>query len=303
MHSMPFSDDTLSNVLNVDIWPDHYRFDPAKAIGISTIMDSLDLPKMEVPITEIMVKYRRRNQQTPALLGRLYHSLGECRHKPWLEKRRVSSDNIFSIDYGMLNRQDQLDLQLMPSDYILDRFGEEPVDGPTFLDMREGRLAGVCVRNVSTNLEYAAAAKYTFSNCGWFLFGYDDYRPTDKITLVEGVFDALALRAAGAKAIALGSARPTVFQLACLLNKYSKFATCFDNDMWGRIGAYITAKTVHAEVYTPRLKDVACYHETGQRIQVDKVPLSELREHVSQEIIEFNRTGLRQKRDLPYNQQ
>ena len=182
--------------------------------------------------------------------------------------------------------------------------GERLVEGPVFLDMRDGQLVGVCVRNASTDLEFVNDAKYTFSNYGWFLYGYDIYDGRQEVLLVEGVFDAIALRRLGYPAIAFGSAMPHPFQLACVLWKYRKLRVCFDNDFHGHLGAYVTSKLLNVPIVMTELKDPSCYVETRTPIRFRSVERDALREMLLVEIADYNRAiddGVRLIRPLPYN--
>lgn len=303
--------DTLSNTINYNIWQPHYQYDPTQIILYDYTTTKINLPEIREKPVYRLVTCRHRNDQTPELLQRLRDALCQCQHTDWLATRKITNTTgIYSINYNLLSEQDCLDLYLCPSDHILDEFGEHPIDGPVFLDTRNGELAGVCVRNVTTNLDYAGAAKYSFSNFGWFLFGYDLYDSDDEIVIVEGVFDALALRHFGYRAIAVGSCNPTAFQLACLQYKYSNISICFDNDFWGHYGAYVAATHLRCPILLPGQpgdtanKDPSCYHEAGISLELRPITIKELHQLLIEETAGYNKiidSGQPLIRPLPYN--
>lgn len=299
------TDHILSNSFNETVDLSNYEFDPALCVVMEYGLGAIDLPVVDCPSNQVAVRPYRRRPQSPDLMGRLVNALRPCQHVDWLARRGVRDTvDIYSIDHDQLSVQDLLDLYIFPEDHIIARHGFELVDGPVFLDVRNGKLVGVCVRNVSTNLAYAADAKYTFSNFGWFLYGYDLYGRSDEIMVVEGVFDALAMRSFGRPAIAVGSCNPHVFQLACLRRKFDNLTICFDNDFWGHYGAYVASTLLRAPVCMPRLKDVSCHLETGADLDLRSVSQSDLRDLVVAEIYDYNlihAAGQSLSRPLPYN--
>lgn len=295
----------LSNQINYRVCSRHYRYDPKLIILMEFMIEQAKIPDIDLPIVEMRVRERQRNQQTTKLLRRLESALIPCKHREWLERRNIHDhSDIYSIDISKLSKQDLLDLYIFPDDHILELHRPRIIEGPVFLDRRDGELAGICIRNVSSDLEFVKDAKYTFSNFGWFLFGYDLYESNDDVFLTEGVFDALALRHHGYKAISVGSCMPHPFQLACLLYKYKNLSVCFDNDVHGYIGAYLVSELLRAPVYLPKLKDLAEHHETGGPLVLTEVTRSQLFSKMSIGISRYNefvKDGGRLERPLPYN--
>jgi len=294
----------LSNLLNDRVCPHHYQYDARLVPLLDFQLEQLDLPELQTPIREMVVTERPRRPQTPELLQRLQRALTPCRHQDWLARRGMSAEDIYALDHRRLGRQDLLDLHILPDDHILELHGERPVDGPVFLDWRHGELAGVCVRNASTDRDFARDAKYTFSNYGWFLEGYDLYEHHDRVILTEGVFDALALRQHGYNAIALGTCSPTSQQLACLTAKFKTLAVCFDNDLHGHYGAYAVSRLLRVQALLTDQKDAACCVERGLPLRLRPVSREELRQMLLGEIAEYNQMiieGGVPQRPLPYN--
>jgi hypothetical protein len=191
-----------------------------------------------------------------------------------------------------------LDLRIYPDDVILDNFNSDPIVGPTFLDVRNGQLVGACIRNITKDLDYAAAEKYTISNYGWFLEGFDLYDPGDEVFVVEGVFDALSMRRSGYPAIAVASSYPTAFQIACLQEKFKNLKLCFDNDFWGHVGAHVISEVISIDTYFPRLKDPGSYGMG--KVEIEHWSPNKLYNIVKREIKEYN-ISERRSRPLPYN--
>jgi len=295
----------LSNLVNERVHIDDYTCDPMVALFIEFLRSKLQLPYVAEREKYLLAAVHTRRQQTPSLMRRLRDALITCQHREWLANRNVrSTSGIYSIDYHRLSKQDLLDLHILPDDHILEVHGERVVDGPVFLDVRNGNLLGLCVRNVSDDLAFVCDAKYTFSNYGWFLYGYDLYGSGDEVYLTEGVFDALALRHYGYNAIALGTCHPQVMQLSVLKSKFDNLVICFDNDFHGRFGAYYTSCLIGAPVVFPSAKDVATHFEMGERPKLTRRPREELREAIYAEAAEYNRrlaSGWIPERPLPYN--
>lgn len=247
---------SLSNQFNAGVNLKHYKFTPAEAAAYAAIMISDPLGKQISQPQRTIQSTTLRNKQAPELLQRIEAALQPAKqeHIEWLAKRGIITP---ANSVGKLDAQDLLDSFIIPFDHIIAAHGYVPVDGPVFQDRRDGELAGICIRNVSDDLDFVADAKFTFSNYGWFLFGYDDYNHNDEVVICEGVFDALALRKTGYNAIALGSAYPTAFQLAMLRYKFRKLQVCFDNDFWGWYGAYISSKCLNCPILLPTSKDPA----------------------------------------------
>jgi len=247
----------ISNILCQTVDLSLYDFDYLLCANIATTFDKIDFGVAN-PEPILALNHNTRNLQTPELLERLESALVPCRHGKWLEARGCPVDDFCGIDFDLLSEQDLFDLFLYPGDHILDRYGYRVIDGPAFCDYRDGRLVGIGVRNVSTDLEWVAVAKFTFSNYGLFLFGFDDYLATDEIYVVEGVFDAVALRSAGFNAVAIGSALPSPFQLACLARKFSNIKLCLDNDFHGWCGAMTAHLLMGWPIFSIVNKDAGC---------------------------------------------
>lgn len=294
---MSTNDTILSNFINEQVDVGLYDLDYSFAIQLAIAMDRIDLGiKQELKL--VKCRHRHRNKQTQALLDKLELSLLPCKYQEWLNKRGIPSSDAYSLNYDILSLQDLLDLYVFPSDYILDQFGYHPIEGPVFLDRRNGKLVGICVRNITTDLNYAAAEKYTISNYGFYLYGYDLYSPDDEIYLVEGVFDAIVMRKHGYKSIALASCSPSCIQLACLMKKYRNIRLCLDNDFWGVVNAYIVSKILGFPIYLTDLKDPGCYHDLP--ISLSQVPLWKIGRRVKNSINDYNNSD-KHTRPLPYN--
>jgi Toprim-like len=299
------TDTILSNKINSDVYLFPYNLDVDLVIAIDDCRLCPELPEALQICEYKMVRERRRRPQTCELLQRLEDAIRPCRHEDWLRARGVvDMSDIYSIDYDALSTDDLLDLYLYPDDHILDSHGMRYVDGPVFLDRRDSLLAGVCVRNVSTDLKYVSDAKYTFSNYGWYLYGCDDCQPDDNVFLVEGVFDAIALRRHGYAAVAFGSCDPQPMQLACLVRRFHQFTICCDNDIHGHFAAYMISKIINAPICFTELKDPGCYLEHNSTPKLNYLTQLELRDMLVQEITERNviiAAGTKFARPLPYN--
>jgi hypothetical protein len=283
----------VSNILNHNICKDHYTFDIDNIIRLSYL---LDLYRFDINYNKVAFYItRQRNTQTKELLTRLENALINCEYYEWLSKRGIY-DNMLSIDYNILSYQDKLDLYLYPEDYILDVFGDIIINGPAFVDYRNGELAGVCVRNITTDLALASTVKYTISNYGWFLYGYDLYSENDEIFIVEGVFDAIAMRKNGYNAIAIASVMPSAFQLGCLQYKFKNLNLCLDNDFWGRINSYIVSKATGIQSYLTLKKDPGEY--INDTITLNKFDYTY--DDLIDQIKEYEQLELK-IRPLPYN--
>jgi len=283
----------ISNTINEDVEFSDYKFDVQIVKDIADKFASYDLG-IKPESKEILVTERKRRKQTRRLLDKLNHALVECQYKDWLEKRGIIGDYAYSLNYNVLNLQDMLDLYVIPQDHILDEFGFKPIEGPVFADWRDGRLAGICIRNIDKDLDYAAAEKYTTSNYGWYLNGYDKYSPDDEIFIVEGVFDAINMRQQGFNAIAIGGAVPSPFQLGCLFYKFNNLSTCLDNDFWGHVGSYLVTETTGLKAFRTLKKDPGCYMDSP--IEIIEASFDEL----PQMIQKYNKLSNR-TRNLPYN--
>lgn len=295
----------MSNLINDRVQLDLYQLDPVLLLVLDFKATQLDLPAVNCPEVYRYVTDRKRNQQTPELLERLQQALVPCRHQDWLARRQIADcTDIYSIDHAKLSIQDLLDLNIYPDDHILDDHGLRLVDGPVFPDIRNGRLVGVCVRSAASDLAFVADAKYTFSNYGWYLDGYDRYQPDDDVIIVEGVFDAYALRHYGYNAIAVGCCQPQSYQLACLRYKYRNLSVCLDNDLHGYYGAYCVSRLLDIPIWLPELKDISCSFETNRPLKLRPITPTDLYQQLTIEIADYNASiaaGKQPKRPLPYN--
>lgn len=246
----------ISNLVceNVDL--SLYDFDYEYCMHLATLFDKIDFGVANKE--SYFLKHNKRNKQTDELLTRIKSALTPCRYNQWLEDRNIDPSHFFSLGHELLSEQDLLDIYLYPEDHILDKFGYRPVEGPVFCDYRNGRLVGVGVRNISKDLQWVAVAKFTFSNYGFSLFGFDDYQSNDLVYVVEGIFDAVALRSIGLNAIALGSALPSPFQIACINQKFNDIRLCLDNDFHGWCGAMTAHLLTGWPVYSTIEKDAGC---------------------------------------------
>lgn len=292
--------DILSNIINDKVNVELYNFNAEHVIKTALSLDSVDLGVLPQAHTSF-IKHRQRNQQTSDLLERLRKSLRPTCHNEWLSNRGINPVEAKLVDHSLLSKQDLMDLYIYPDDYILDEFGEKPVEGPAFLDFRNGKIAGVIVRNLSKDKEYAAAAKFTCSNFGWFLYGFDLYDAESEVFIVEGVFDALAMRKSGFNAIALGAAYPSAFQIGCLQSKFNNLKLCLDNDFWGRNAAYIVSKATKWPIFLTNYKDPAVH---PGKIKLYNINHDDLKLRIDNDMVIYNRQvidGTKMQRPLPYN--
>ena len=206
----------LSNTKALPLQFTEYQLDPKYAVRTCLQLDNIKLfADMKSSSRSVLVTHER-SPASSDLLKKVFGLLKPIVSCDWLVKRGISNFNgIYSLDYECFSRQELLDLNIIPGDHIIEKFGEKPVEGLIFPDFRDGELFGICVRNCSTDLPFVAAAKYTFSNFDHFLYGLDDH---ETVAICEGVFDKLALDSIGVLSVALGSAYPSFWQLACIEN-------------------------------------------------------------------------------------
>lgn len=148
-----------------------YDFDIRVVLKIFGLMSRVNL-NIKDEATRVKHKVLVRNKQTQPLLRKLDSALVPCAYGEWLNKRGITAEHAYSLNYEILSLQDMLDLYIIPGDHIVDEFGMKPIEGPVFDDRRNGKLFGVCIRNITTDLNYASAEKFTISNFGWYLNGY-----------------------------------------------------------------------------------------------------------------------------------
>ena len=293
-----FLSNTFCSTANLNL----YDFDYSLCLEFAEIADNIEFGNIKK--TTKAYKIYDRKHQTDEILIRLNNSLIKItdNHKSWLNKRHIDESIFHTIDYSKLSVQDKLDLFIYPSDHVIAEFGLIEVDGPAFCDYRNNQLVGIGIRNTSTNLDYVAASKYTFSNFGLFLWGFDDYDNNDTIYIVEGVFDAIVLRKFGYNAIATSNAWPTCIQLACIVQKYKNIIVCLDNDLHGWCGSYMCSKILGCRTYTTESKDIGEY-ATSNHISLKEISQKELKHLISKNINSYNTTLLKNSlhRQLPYN--
>lgn len=285
----------ISNSINYNVPYELYDLDIKQAAKFAVVIDNA---KSDLEFRSEYVEYPvyKRRPQTIQLLRKLETALVPCSYDEWLHKRGIITSQAYSIDYSKVTMLDMLDLYVIPDDHIIINHGFKTIDGPVFTDRRNGQLAGICVRNTTSNIGFASDEKYTTSNFGWFLYGYDDYEYDDEIYIVEGVFDRLKMIENGYNAIALANASPTALQIACLTKKYNNLKSCLDNDIYGMIGSRILHRVLGIPLYTTKLKDPGCYHN-------EPIELVELDIGYIENFIRTNKHTLLDviERHLPYN--
>lgn len=288
----------ISNSYNLEVCYERYKYDLKTLERLLYAFESL---RLDLPTDTKLVKviHRTRRMQTVESLTRLQQALIPCEHDKWLEeKRRITEySSINSLDFSKLKITDLYDFYIIPDDYYLDKYSCGPVLGPVFPDYRNSKLAGICIRNLSQDLEYVSDVKYTFSNFGWYLYGFDDYDSEDEVFIVEGVFDAISMRSAGYKAIAVGSSCPSPMQLSMLYYKYKHLRLCLDNDMAGCVGAYKIKSIIDIPAFIPvGMKDVSQFTEEQTPIKLIEVSVKDLKC-----LISHYKNNISQERDLRYN--
>jgi len=286
----------ISNTIceNVDL--SLYDFDYEYCVSLAALSEQIDYGVKSQE--SYFLRHNIRNKQTGELLDKVESALVPCRHSKWLKRRNINPNYFYSLDYESLSEQDLFDLYLYPEDHILDKFGYRPVEGPVFCDYRNGKLVGIGVRNISKDLRWVAAAKFTFSNYGFFLFGYDDCEPDDVVYVVEGGFDDIALRSSGLNAVAIGSALPSPFQIACMSRKFSNLRLCLDNDFHGWCGAMTTHLLTGWPIYSTIEKDAG-----HGNIKLFEFDMDDLANKIKIGVEEFNVSAANGTlyRNLPYN--
>lgn len=290
---------TASNVISQNVDQSLYRYDSALAAVFAVLQKQDPLgQQIHQPVQSFTPFVDRYPQNLKRLAQCLVPALPE--HRDWLARRHIDYPAHSIVG---LEDFEQLDLFVIPFDHVVTKFGFRPVDGPAFPDYRDGKLVGVCVRNTSTDQEFAAAAKWTFSNYGWFVWGWDDCDPAREVVLCEGVFDAIALRRAGHQSLAFGSAYPTPQQLAMVAKRFPWRRVCFDNDFWGWYGSYITSRCLGCGVLLPRGKDAAEQVFERGDLSLDEVDSERLVGLVLKNLSEYNSAAAagRLIRALPYN--
>lgn len=294
----------ISNHINLDVDFSLYDFNLLEALLIHNKQVKIwndNFSGVSSESKQVLIKEYPRNKQNQESLNRIKGHFVKCKHGDWLSRRGINPDFAFSIDYENAITQDLLDYYVIPSDHIIEEFGLKVIDGPVFPDIRNGRLVGFCIRNVSNDLDYASAEKYTISNYGWFIYGYDWYKSDDEVYIVEGVFDAIKMVHNGYNAVALANAAPTPYQLSCLKRKFKNLRSCLDNDFWGDIGSYATYASTGIPIFKTVRKDPGSYIDDN--IELFEVNPDDLLKKIVLEIPKYNDLVERDelKRDLPYN--
>lgn len=284
------------------IFPIVPKLNPIDVIAFSCILNKIEIfDKIEENSIQIKSKYHR-NPQTPELLNQISKALTPLTEPQakWLQKRSIHDhSNIYGIDLELLTHQDLLDLFIIPLDHVIEHHGLKAVEGLVFPDIRDGVLHGICIRNLSGDLPFVAAAKYTFSNFNYYLYNYDSIDKDDTIAICEGVFDVKALESIHKKVVSLGAAYPTSWQLACIKHKTSNVEVYMDNDFQGWCGAYAIAKCFNkAYVFLPEHKDPAEEILESKNNKFNKVSLEKLESKILLEIPLYNE----RMRDLKYDE-
>lgn len=283
---------------NYNVYYDLYKYDTDTLEVLNNAIKTRDgIISSERKL--VSARYRPRNQQTLLSLDRLAAALVPNSFNDWMSnKRQIVNSSAFAIDFSRLKITDLYDYFICPDDYYLDKHGDKPIIGPVFPDYRDGLLAGICIRNISDDINYVSDIKYTFSNYGWYLYGYDSCDNVDEVFIVEGVFDAIAMNNYGYKAIALGCSNPSPMQLAMLLYKYKNLKICLDNDLAGYIGAYnIKTMLDLPAVVISGYKDIAECWESGDELRLSYLDLADLKFLIRENFNNYHSDF----RDLRYN--
>lgn len=250
----------------------------------------------------------QRQLPSDDLLEKVNRLLEPLQESEWLKRRGITTfQNVYTLDYNEFSQDELLSLNLIPADHVIQKFGLRPVEGLIFPDFRNGQLFGIGVRNLSNDLEFAAAAKYTFSNFNHYLYGLDQVE--DSVAICEGVFDQLALSSIGAPAVALGSAHPSFWQLACIEWKTRNVEIYMDNDFYGWCGAYAIARIFQRpHVWLPTKKDPAEEIFESEEPSFNQTKTTDLEEMIRSEIpihneriAELDVNNLHHFRNLKYN--
>jgi hypothetical protein len=108
-----------------------------------------------------------------------------------------------------------------------------------------------------TNNDYV---KYAFSIPNRVCFGDDESLP--EVTIVEGLFDAVALSGIGVNTMALGDSQPNYFKMM-MASKYDRVRLLFDNDLAGTLGCLKAFLILTQMLYKP-VKDIILVSATNQ---------------------------------------
>lgn len=160
----------------------------------------------------------------------------------WLLSRGISGDEIFKYKIGGLsNISDDSTHQLIGSKIhpLLDGFLKDGYEGggiiiPLFDS--SGNLINCAVRRISN----AGKLKYTMSVPDVDVWGFEDIEEGDEIWICEGLFDMMAIRSLGYKAVSPSSASWSSLQIYKLLeSKPSKINIWVDDDQSGLRTGYV----------------------------------------------------------------
>ena len=218
-----------------------YKIDPRLALVYISMLRSLKIFE-NIKCTRIPYETTTtRNLPTRELLDRTQQLL-QPTESEWIQSRGIEGDFPNTDCLGSLTEQEALDLYVIPHDHVVARFGMRRVEGIIFPDIRDDKLMGICIRNTNADKEWAAHAKFTFSNYGLYIYGLDKIDTNEPVFLCEGVFDVLAFRKLGIQAIAFGSSSPSEYQITYVRQHIRYPMICMDNDFYGRCGAYALAK-------------------------------------------------------------
>ena len=288
------------------------QLNPISVVAFSYKLKNLKIfDKIQENVIEFKLKHYR-NPQTQQLLDKLSKALIPLNDTQieWLNNRSITNhSNVYGLDLSDLSKQDLLDSFIIPLDHVTEHYGVRPIKGIAFPDIRNGELHGLCIRNLSKDLPFVAAAKYTFSNFGQYLYGYDEIAKDDEIAICEGVFDVKALNSINQKAIGIGAAHPTTWQLACIQHKTKNIKIYMDNDFQGWCGAYAIAKCFNKDhVFIPDNKDPAEEILEFKTNSFNKTSLEKLEKMIISEIPIYNEKikgyeikSLHEHRNLRYN--
>jgi len=103
--------------------------------------------------------------------------------------------------------------------------------------------------------------KYSFSIPNRLCFGDNPSEP--EVTIVEGIFDSVAMNRIGINTMAMGDSQPNYFKM-WMAAKYGKIKLLFDNDMAGMLGC-IKAHLILTQMLRKPCKDIEILSVTGQR--------------------------------------
>ncbi len=101
--------------------------------------------------------------------------------------------------------------------------------------------------------------KYAFSIPNRFCFG--DNTANNEVYVVEGVFDAIALRRSGLNAMGMGDSQPNYFKM-WMASQYQKVNLLFDDDLGGALGC-VKAYLILTKMLGKSESDIIIWGLTG----------------------------------------